>query len=78
MRRYVKTGVFQRLDQEAAHIVVVFGEEDFMHDAKAVESRLERINPNTKPAEGKFRVKGPHRGRLCEDISVLESVSMQR
>ncbi|MGY3470756.1 hypothetical protein ACVW0I_007627 [Bradyrhizobium sp. LM6.11] len=29
--RDLKTGVFQRLDQETAHVVVVFGEQDFWH-----------------------------------------------
>jgi uncharacterized protein (UPF0218 family) len=31
MGRDLKTGVFQRLDQEPAHVVVVFGEEDLVH-----------------------------------------------
>jgi hypothetical protein len=47
MRRDLKTGVFQRLDQEAAHVVVVFGEEDLVHGG-VVESELED-SPSTKP-----------------------------
>jgi hypothetical protein len=51
MGRDLKTGVFQRLDQEAAHVVVVFGEEDFVHGGWSSNPN-KRINPFTKPDRG--------------------------
>jgi hypothetical protein len=47
----LKTGIFQRLDQKAAHVVVVFGEEDLMHGGWSSNPN-KRINPLTKPDRG--------------------------
>jgi hypothetical protein len=56
MGRDLKTGVFQRLDQETAHVVVVFGEQDFGHGRKRQIPRgyQQRL---LSPTEGKFGVK---------------------
>ena len=48
----MKTGVFQRLDQEAAHVVVVLGEEDFMHGGWSSNPHSEHRSALTKPDRG--------------------------
>jgi hypothetical protein len=36
--RDLEAGIFERLDQEAAHIVVIFGEENLVHGGQIVGS----------------------------------------
>ena len=48
MGRDLKTGVFQRLDQKTAHIVVIFGKEDFMHGGRS-SNPVRKSSPLTKP-----------------------------
>ncbi|MEY9461086.1 hypothetical protein ABH973_001499 [Bradyrhizobium ottawaense] len=56
MGRDLKTGVFQRLDQETAHVVVVFSEQDFWHGRKRRIPRGYQQSLLSR-TEGKFGVK---------------------
>jgi hypothetical protein len=61
MGRDLKTGIFQRLDQEPAHVVVVFGKEDLVHGEKTNPGFRRTTDVSLSPIDGKYRVKSASR-----------------